>query len=746
MNPINVRPMYFSVIRIDPNDPQRIYYGGTSIMTSHDGGRTFSDPGYGGQGVHPDQHALWIDPDNSNHLVLGNDGGVFISHTRGQTWRFIDNLPIGQFYHASVDMRDPYHVCGGLQDNGDWCTPSATRDEKGLSRRDAYLVGGGDGYFVQVDPSDPNTFYVEQGGASVKRFDFTTGETQDIKPGWAAEGKTPAPRGNWSSPILLSSFDPKTVYVGMNVVFRSRDRGVTWSAISPDLTAQVNRDTLMMMGARVPPNALSRHDGVGAFSTITTLSESALDRNILVSGSDDGQVYLTRDGGGTWTNVRNKISGVAPLTYVSGVLASRHEAGRIYATFDAHYDSDYRAYVFVSNDFGQTWRAINRGLPEASVNAILEHPRNPNLLFVGHEMGLHVSLDRGENWVPLSTSFPTAPVDALIIHPRENDLIAVTHGRALWILDDLGPLEALATGSVATDDRALPGRPGRIFNHHHYSGWFWPGHFVAKNPEFGAGIAYWLADSTSKVTVQVQDASGGGAVIRTLDAPGQRGLNRLYWDLRAEPAQRPDPKEAYNPVFRPPPTGPFVMPGTYTAVIRREGRPELRAQLVVQGDQRIVIADADRQRRNAVIQDLYAMQRAGVAATEAQKSAADQLALLRKRLESPTSTGGPPPAEHLRRASSASDSLRSIQQRIERDLGNVNRLVDAISGYTALPTREQSAQVAMAHDSLTAGITTLNSFLQVSLPALYAAMQEISMWPSPARPIALPVRRTGEFR
>jgi photosystem II stability/assembly factor-like uncharacterized protein len=746
MNPVNVRPMYFSLIRIDPNDPQRIYYGGTSIMTSHDGGRTFYDPGYGGQGVHPDQHAMWIDPDNSNNLVLGNDGGVFLSYSRGRTWRFVDNLPIGQFYHADVDMRTPYHICGGLQDNGDWCIPSSTRDEKGLSRRDAYLVGGGDGYFVQIDPTDPTTFYVEQGGTSLKRFNYTTGETQDIKPASSdaptTSGPTrpPGPRGNWSSPVLLSHFDPKTVYAGMNMLFRSRDRGVTWTAISPDLTAKVNRDTLQMMGARVPVNALSRHDGVSSYSTLTTLSESKLDRNVLVIGSDDGQVQITRDGGATWTNVSDRFPGVARFTYVSAVLASRHVAGRVYAAFDGHYDDDYRPYVYVSNDYGQTWRAITRGLPETSVNAIQEHPRSTNLLFLGHEKGVHVSVDAGENWVSLATNMPTVPVDWLIVHPRDNDLIAATHGRAIWILDDLGPLEALAAPSVATSDRALPGRPGEIFNFHHYSGWFWPGHFVAPNPEYGAAISYWLGEAADKVTVQVKDASG--AVLRTLDAPGQRGVNRIYWDLRSEPAERPDPKAEYNLVFRPRPVGPSVLPGTYTAVISVAERPDIQVSVVAKGDPMIAISEGDQQRRNAVIQDLYSMQLAGVAATEARRSAADQLALVKKQLDGSSTVS----ADARRKLAAVLDSLGAVEQQLGRDVGAVNRLAGAIGGFTAIPTVDQMRQVGWAHDDLAASINRLNVVLQKSLPELYAALQTSNVWPSPVRSIALPPRRSGGIR
>lgn len=747
VNPTNVRPMYFSLIRIDPNDPQRIYYGGTSIMTSHDGGRTFYDPGYGGQGVHPDQHAMWIDPDNPNHLVLGNDGGVYISHSRGQTWRFIDNLPIGQFYWLDVDMRDPYHICGGLQDNGDWCIPSANRDLKGLSRRDAYLVGGGDGYFVQIDPSDPNTVYVEQGGASIKRFDYRTGETQDIKPGPLTkpvpnrDGQDLSLRGNWSSPMLLSSVDPKTIYLGMNVIFRSRDRGLTWTAISPDLTASVNRDTLRMMRALVSANALSRHDGVSVYSSLTTLSESRLDPNVLYSGSDDGQVQVTRNGGTSWTNVSDRFPGVARFTYVSAVLASRHAPGRVYATFDGHYDDDYRALVYVSNDFGQTWRAITRGLPETSVNTIQEHPRNANLLFLGHEKGVHASFDGGESWVSLNGNMPNAPVDGLLVHPRENDLIAATHGRAFWVLDDIGPLEALASPASAAGDRPLPSKPGRMFNTHHYNGWFWAGHWSAPNPEYGAAVAYWLAAPAENVEIQVKDASG--SLIRTLAGSGEAGINRMYWDLRAEPAQRPDPREPYNPVFRLPPEGPTVLPGRYTAVVNIPGRTALPVPVTAQPDPLIVISETDRGARDAVIQDLYAMQRTAVAANAALRTVTDQLTRLRRQLEERPQGAAPAPPEARARLAQALDSLSAVQRSMTREAGAVDRLAGAIGGYTGLPTVDQLRQVEWVHEDLSASVGRVNALLQTGVPAVYAALQSQGLWPGPVSAITLPPRRSG---
>ena len=340
-------------------------------------------PGLRRTELDPDQHALWIDPDDSNYLVSGNDGGVFFSHSAGKTWKFVENLPTAQFYDVSLDMRDPYHVCGGLQDNGSWCTPSATKDIKGISRGDAYLVGGGDGYFVQIHPTDPNIVYAEQGGANVARYNRATGDVQTVKP---SSGERPAARnadpeageslrGNWDSPMLLSSHDPNVLYVGMNKLFRTTDQGRTWAAISPDLTLNMNRDTLQIWGGRVQANALSRHDGASSFSTLTAIGESPLDAKALYTGSDDGQLQVTRDGGATWKNVTRNILGLPPVSWVNWVEPSKSAVGRVYAAFDGHRSDDFHAHLYVSNDFGQTWTSITKGLPETPMNTIREHPR-----------------------------------------------------------------------------------------------------------------------------------------------------------------------------------------------------------------------------------------------------------------------------------------------------------------------------------------------------------------------------------
>ena len=341
---LNPRPSYYSQIRVDPKDRSRVYILGSNrgFYISDDGGKSFRDVF---STIHSEDHALWVDPDDPNHLIIGGDGGVSISWDRGATWLFRDNIPIGQFYEIGVDMKDPYTVCGGLQDNGHWCVPSATLNRNGIANRDAWNIGSGDGFYARLDPTDPNTVIVESQGGRANRVNLATLERQQISPVGSEKPKAGEEtlRWNWNTPIVMSAANPSTYYMGANILFRSTDKGVSWTAISPDLTAHIDRDKLEMMGARVTESALSRHDGQSNYGSLTTVSESPLDPKVLYTGSDDGQVQVTRDGGTHWSNITAKVSGLPANTYVSSLLASQHAAGRVYATFDGHYNDDYRA-------------------------------------------------------------------------------------------------------------------------------------------------------------------------------------------------------------------------------------------------------------------------------------------------------------------------------------------------------------------------------------------------------------------
>jgi photosystem II stability/assembly factor-like uncharacterized protein len=581
LSTLNTRPSYFSQIRVDPNDRSRLYELGSNrgFYVSDDAGKTFADTGV--NGIHGEDHALWIDPADTNHLIIGGDGGVSISHDRGRTWDFRMNMPIGQFYEIDADMKVPYTVCGGLQDNGEWCVPSAVRDRNGISMADGWNVGGGDGFHVKFDPTDWNQVYAESQDGNMGRVDLTTLQRQSIKP-------LGPYRWNWDTPILVSSIDPRVIYSGANVLFRSTDRGTTWTTISPDLTAQADPAAMKIMGAVTPATALSKDDGTSLFGSLTTISESPLDAQVIYTGAQDGTVEVTRDGGKKWTNLTAKFPGLPQSTYVSTVLASRYAAGRVYATFDGHYGDDYKPYIYVSEDFGEHWRPLTAGLPETSINRLREHPRNPHVLVLAHERGVHVSADDGQTWLALSlvTNLPTVPVDDIVIHARDNALILGTHGRSLWILDDVGPLELLAQDTLKLDAALAPIAPAREMVLHASQAWFGQGIFFAPNPDFGAGLNYYLrSQAPGMAAIEISD--GAGNVIRHLPGTAAKGLNRVLWDLRAD---LPPPAADVAVAGRGgrgggPPQGPLVTPGKFQVSIKIPGIDrELKGDLVVERD------------------------------------------------------------------------------------------------------------------------------------------------------------------
>src|SRR3954470_8461369 len=694
----NPRPMYYSQIRADPKDAARVYLLGSNrgFYVSNDSGKTFNDVF---STIHSEDHALWIDPDDTNHLIVGGDGGVSISWDRGQTWLFRDNLPIGQFYEISADMQDPYVICGGLQDNGHWCVPSATRLRTGISNRDAFNIGSGDGFYARIDPTDPRTAIIESQDGRANRVNLTTYERQVVSPlppDRPAKGERE--RWNWNTPIVMSAFDPRTIYMGSNQLFKSVDRGATWKAISPDLTANLDRESLELMGARVPERALSRHDGVTSFSTLTTISESPLDAKVLYTGSDDGRLMATRDGGQKWTALNERIAGLPRGTYVSSVLASRHKAGRVFATFDGHYNDDYAAYVYASDDYGQSWRSLTAGLPAASVHRLREHPRNARLLFVGHERGLHVSIDEGANWSPLTLNMPNVPVDDILIHPRDNDLIAATHGRGIWILDNISALEALTPAVMQSEVFLVPPTRARLLAMYNPQAWYGGGQFFAPNPEVNAVVDYYLrAGSKDEVTVTIADARG--SVVRTVKGSARPGLNRASWDMRHEPPVTDGRREAApGGGFGAPPTGPLVLPGVYRITLSAAGRT-LTGEIHIEGDPRITFSDADRRTRQTALLNLYALQKSLAAARVAGATAAGQL-------DTPGGRGI---------SSSRADTgsrLTQVQADLVGQSNTVNNLSRAIEGYSGLPTADQRRQLDWAFDDAARAIEAMNKVLQ----------------------------------
>jgi len=563
INSLNPRPMYYSQIRLDPNDQDRIYVLGTNLHRSVDGGDTFEvmpmELEYN-TGVHVDHHDLWIDPSDSRHMVLGNDGGLYYTYDAGDNWQFTGNLPIQQLYDISLNMEDPYQIIGGLQDNNHYMGPSTTRRYHGVLNHDWRVIDYGDGMTSQADPTDPTTVYVSSQGGAILRVDTRTLDRKDIQP--FNPDTANAFRFYWTAPIHLSPHDPSILYLGANRLFISRNRGESWD-MTEDLTKAIPQEDVEVMGVLTDSTTLSRNDGVGTYGSITSISESPVESGIIWVGADDGTIQVSRDGGESWLDVSGNISGLPRPMFVSRVEASAAYAGRAYVTFDGHWDDDYSPYLYVTEDFGDSWTSLITNLKSSTVNVVLEHPGNGNLLFVGAEDGVFVSTDRGQNWSRLNNNMPWAPVDDLEIHPRDNDLVAGTHGRGVWILDNIWALSDMREVSEPQGAKLLPVIPATLFQPNVDVPSQGQGIYQAANRPFGAILDYWL-DRPIEGGVQIGIQDSGGTLVRVIQGSGLVGLNRVVWDLRHQPV--PNDTMIFDvPNLDVGPRGPLVLPGEYHA-------------------------------------------------------------------------------------------------------------------------------------------------------------------------------------
>lgn len=519
INNLNPRPFYFSKPMQDPSDESRIYVLAVNFHFSEDGGATFRNMS---MNIHVDHHAIWINPSDSNHMIIGNDGGLAQTRDRGLAWEHINSLPIGQYYAITYDMRKPYYVYGGLQDNGSWAGPTQT-SRGSVSFLDWYGIGGGDGFHVQVDPQDWTTVYSESQGGAISRLNQASGDFRFIRPR-PRQGETY--RFNWSSPILISPHNSKTIYFGGNKLFKSVNRGDSWSVVSDDLTSNDPQKQRPGQGSVSPENT-----GAETHCTIVTISESPRKAGLLWVGTDDGYVWVTENDGQKWSNVTANIPGLPPNTWCSRVTASRFVDGRAYATFDGHRSNDYKAYVYVTEDLGKTWTKLSDSIPdEEACYVIKEGERNPDLLVLGTELSLYISLDRGKSWMRYrSGSFPTVAVHDVAIHPRELDLIVGTHGRSIWILP-IAPLEGLTAEALAKD--VVLCRPQAVYHLGRVSPLSWMGDrlFASPNTQPGTTIFYYLkADMGGDAVLTISDTLGER--VAELKGPATAGLNAVRWNV-----------------------------------------------------------------------------------------------------------------------------------------------------------------------------------------------------------------------
>ena len=564
---ISPRPMYYSDIRVDPKNENRLYRLGGTTDVSEDAGRTWRAV-VPSRIIHGDHHDLWIDPDDPRRLITGSDGGIGISYDGGKRFRFVENLPLAQFYQLSVDMAVPYNVYGGVQDSGSWMGPSTVWDDRGIVNAHWRRVNGSDGFATMVDFSNPRFGYTTSQNGNLLRFDKVTMERREIRP--------PAPEGdslrfNWNSALAADARDSTTIYFGSQYVHRSRTGGESWEIISPDLTTNdVGKQDPAHTGSPLSTET-DNH------TTILAIETSPLEDGLIWATTDDGNVQVTLDGGFEgWTNVADRMPGAPDSAYVPEVKASRHVAGRAYVVVDNHRRGDMQAYAYRTENHGQRWERLPTAGISDFLHEIEEDPVEPNLLFLGGEHGMYVTLDGGQSWFKWTHGLPSTPVREVIVHPRDHDLVIGTHGRGVWIVDDIRPLRELAADPSIRDrslhifsppaaqqhEVALEGDAGirmgyRVVGHAMYFG---------ESRPYGAILSYWLgADIAGGGPAQVEVRTEGGQLIRRLEGSAEYGVNRVVWDLQPDPEEDEEEDVEEDEVEE-------VAPGVYEVTIRIAGQ------------------------------------------------------------------------------------------------------------------------------------------------------------------------------
>ncbi|MGH9346803.1 MAG: VPS10 domain-containing protein [Vicinamibacterales bacterium] len=740
----------YGQVRCDPNDPNLVYVLDNNSHVTRDGGKTFKDDLTPRGEVHVDHHALWINPADSEHLVLGNDGGIYTSYDRGRTWEFMENVSVAQFYAIAADQREPfYYVYGGTQDNSSWGGPSGSRNERGVTNAEWFLTSGGDGFYAQVDPTDPNIVYSESQYGRLLRLDLRSGERRLIQPPQPLTGDLH--RWNWSVPLLISPHDPTTLYFAANVLFKSTDRGDSWTVISPDLTRKLDPYQLPLQGKIQPRTAIDLRQSVAQYGNISTISESPLQPGLIAVGTDDGLVQVTADGGRTWRRV-DRLPGVPEGTHATRVVLSRFDRNTLYVTLTNHQNNDFAPYVLKSPDLGRTWAPLVNGLPSGSARVIVEHLRNPRLLFLGTEIGVFVSNTGGEHWVPLDNNLPTVAVHDMLVHPRENDLVIGTHGRGIWILDDLAILEEMTPATLTTDAHLAKIRPAMQFHPvDRDRGTMGSGHFAADGPPHGAIITYYASERARARPASIDILDADGTLVRQLRpaAAGGSAIRRAIWDLRhGLPEAEPRPAGG----FRRAPRGPFVLPGQYRVRLRL-GEQELTQTVEVRGDSATSITLTERRLWRDTLLALAEMQATARQMLSATTQIATQVKTAQDALASRAAADkglvaalGSAHADAsrvsaaLQRAPAPQGAMRSAEQDGRAPiLGDTAELYDAIERWTGPPTADQRRMARENYERLGAQAASLNRLIADVLPKLGERLSTLGVsLDVPRSPIPMP--------
>jgi photosystem II stability/assembly factor-like uncharacterized protein len=775
-NEFDAGAMYYARIVADPKDVDRIYVMNVFLMVSDDGGRTLRR--LGEKSKHVDNHDIWIEPGNTDHYLVGCDGGVYESHDRGANWDFKSNLPVTQFYDITTDNALPfYNVYGGAQDNYSFGGPSRTRSASGIVNSDWFVTQGGDGFRSQVDPEDPNTVYASLQNGVLARFDKSSGERMGIQP---QIGRSEDPlRWNWDSPFIISPHSHTRLYFAADKLFRSDDRGDSWKVVSGQLSRALDRDRLPVMGKIWSMDAVAKNQSTAFFGNASALAESPKKEGLIYVGTDDGLLQITEDGGKNWRKVE-KLPDVPELAYVSRIVASNHDANTVYVAIENHQNADFKPYLFKSTDAGRTWISIKGNLPaNGPVWSIAEDHVNPNLVFVGNEFGLYFTIDGGQKWIQLRSGLPTVAVRDLNIQKRENDLVLGTFGRGIYILDNYTPLRLLKPEMLKQDGLLFPvkdalmyiqsqplGGRGKSFQGESF--------FTAENPPFGAVFTYYLKEELKTKKSKRQEAErdaqrrnlpvalpgsadfraedeeeapaviftisdSSGRVVRRLTGPVTAGMQRVAWDLRyPAPSLPPPPNPEGEDPFNEGPAGPLVMPGTYKVslakrvdgVITSLGQSQ-EFQVMVDGQERMTPAD----RANLVEfqQKVARLQRAVQGATATASALKPRLIAIRRALlETPAAPEKllsdaatlDKRTNEILRALTGDQALRQRNMNLPPSIAErVGDIVGSQRMSTSRPTQTQIDQYAHAAQEFETTLNQLRQLIEGDLARLEKQME-----------------------
>ncbi len=726
---LNNRPFYYTQVRVDPNDENRLWTLAGSMMVSTDGGKTFRP---NGGSIFGDHHALWIDPKNSKRILAGSDGGFFQSNDQGAHWDFVNNMPMAQAYHVGVDMSEPYNVMAGFQDHEIWRGPNEKWNQVGVREGDwKRLRDMADGMYAFADPRDPNIVYYDGHFGDLTKVDMRTTEERFIHPypvGPAGAGANMEKyRFNWNSPAIMSPTNPDVLYYGGNVLFKSKDGGETWDIISPDLTTN-DPEKIKLSGGEISLD----NTRAEFHCTIVSIAESPRNPQVIWAGTDDGNVQVSTDGGGKWTNVVKNVA-APPNSWVQSIRPSNRDAGTAYIAMDRHMMNDMKPYAFVTTDYGKTWTNIAAGL-NGYAHIVLEDPKNPDLLYAGTEFGVFASFDKGAHWTDLRLGLPHLPVVDMVVHPRDNDLILATHARGFYIMDDLTPLQQLA--GVTSKKTALF-KPMRATRYVPASDTSVLGNrvWVSPNKPYGTIISYYVASKAAgNAEFTILDKSG--SVLQSLSGPANAGINRVVWNLRESVCEveggggrggrAASARNAGN--------GPRVLPGEYRVRMALAGETA-EETFTVRLDPRVKSTPQDMDAYYTEVKKLYGMECSISGALSKISSVDAQMGAIAPQLTD---------AQVKAIAADLARQLHTIEADLEPPAADpehlnlrrrLNWLVNQVQNYSGKPTKAQVEWIAIFEAQLKPLLMELNNVLENRLPSFNDRLRTLRVAPiSPNKP------------